>query len=66
MPVNIYIYILKNKPLQNQDASLLISLFFLIMIPKSSKALFESIFDGGITVCCHGVRFSFSEWKPHI
>lgn len=51
------------KLLQNLEASLLISLFFSIMIPKSSKTLFESVFDGGITVCCHGVRFSFSEWN---
>lgn len=46
---------------KNLEASLLISLFFLIIImPKSSRALFVSVFDGGITMCCHGVRFSFS------
>lgn len=45
---------------KKMEGSLLISLFFLIMIPKSSRALFVSIFDGGITMCCHGVGFSFS------
>lgn len=42
------------------EERLLIYLFFLIMTPKSSRILFVSIFDGEITMCCHGVRFSFS------